>query len=630
MIAYKKAICVMMLLAYAITFGNNTVRANASVKYGNIDNQLKKDLEELHIPGMAVAIVDAKEVLLAKTYGNCKSIDTPFILGSVSKSFTALAIMRLVEEDKIDLDEKISTYIDPTSYFINASDGDRITVRQLLNQTGGLGTYQRFGNAKITESYGQHQYANVNYGLLGEMIEAVSGISYSEYMNKNIFLPLHMEHTTATFEQSKENGLIRGYRNYFGFPIAGKPDYPDEHSWSTVPAGYLSSSVSDMAKYLQMYLNGGMGIISQDSLNIMFYENVYVDDNTPYYYGMGWTLTEEYTEPVLGHSGLVENYISNMFLLPESGLGIVILINMNDYLVTNQLADIISKNVIFALLGKEQYEVSGNPYIVRHLLLNGAYFALLITAVYPIATIKRWKKKKRTNPLIAFDFIRHGILPLLLLCLPEMVGVPIWVVWYFVKDVCIVLLVSSSLLFLVGLYKIFYRMHWRMKVENDMESNIESNILEFECVGLNDGGKFPIENTGRGQDISPEFIIQNLSTNAVTLMITLEDLSHPIKGFTHWIIWNIPATDKIMKAIPPGKSVSSLQGAIQGIGYGFHCYAGPKPPKGKSHKYCFTVYVLDCKLDLPSFSFKRKVLSKASRHIIQKGKIYGFATSEET
>ena len=107
-------------------------------------------------------------------------------------------------------------------------------------------------------------------------------------------------------------------------------------------------------------------------------------------------------------------------------------------------------------------------------------------------------------------------------------------------------------------------------------------------------------------------------------MITLEDLSHPIKEFTHWIIWNIPAADKIMKAIPSGKSISSLQGAIQGIGYGFHCYAGPKPPKGKSHKYCFTVYVLDCKLDLSPVSFKRKVLSKANRHIIQKGRIYGY------
>ena len=65
--------------------------------------------------------------------------------------------------------------------------------------------------------------------------------------------------------------------------------------------------------------------------------------------------------------------MSNMFLLPESGLGIIFLINMNDYLVTNQLADIISKNVIFALLGREQYDVSGSPYTERHLLLNVAY-----------------------------------------------------------------------------------------------------------------------------------------------------------------------------------------------------------------------------------------------------------------
>lgn len=150
------------------------------------------------------------------------------------------------------------------------------------------------------------------------------------------------------------------------------------------------------------------------------------------------------------------------------------------------------------------------------------------------------------------------------------------------------------------------------------------SVLEFECVGLNDGGKFPTENTGRGKDISPEFIIRNLSSDAVTLMVTLEDLSHPIKGFTHWIIWNIPASDKIMKAIPSGKSVSLLQGAIQGIGYGFHRYAGPKPPKGKSHKYCFTIYGLDCRLNLGSSSSKRRVLSKAKGHIVQKGKICGY------
>lgn len=457
----KKIICVMLLLAYVVTSGNKTVLAKEKGIYDEIDSCFKQELEELHIPGMAVAIVDSEEVLFAQAYGNCKSIDTPFIIGSVSKSFTALAIMQLVEEGRIDLDRKISAYIDSSAYFINASDGDRITVRQLLNQTGGLGTYQRFGNAEITESYGRHQYANVNYGLLGEMIEAVSGMSYPAYMNENIFQPLHMEHTAATLEQSKENGLIRGYRNYFGWPVAGEPDYPDKDAWSVVSAGYLSSSVSDMAKYLQMYLNGGMGIVSQNSINTMFYDHVPVDGNARGYYGMGWTLTEQYEEPVLGHSGLVENYISDMLLLPERGLGIAVLMNMNDYLVASQMVDMISKNVIAALAGKEPYQVSGDPYTVRHLLLDGAYAVLLATACYPIAGIKKWKKKKQTNRLTAFDIARHGVLPLLLLCLPEMAGVPIWVVWYFVKDLCVVLLVGAGLLFSAGIYKLFYRVRRR-------------------------------------------------------------------------------------------------------------------------------------------------------------------------
>ena len=78
---------------------------------------------------------------------------------------------------------------------------------------------------------------------------------------------------------------------------------------------------------------------------------------------------------------------------------------------------------------------------------------------------------------------------------------------------------------------------------------MEFTNLEFECIGMENGSKFPIEYTGRGQDISPEFIMKNLSSSAKTLAVTLEDLSHPIKDFTHWIIWNIPAAEKIMKNI---------------------------------------------------------------------------------
>ena len=143
---------------------------------------------------------------------------------------------------------------------------------------------------------------------------------------------------------------------------------------------------------------------------------------------------------------------------------------------------------------------------------------------------------------------------------------------------------------------------------------MEQKILQFECVGIKDGGVFPLANTGRGRDVSPEFVIHNLAPSAQTLVVTLEDLRHPIKNFTHWLIWNIPAT----------KTVVELGNAVQGVAYGWHRYAGPKPPKGKRHKYRFTIYALDCRLDLGVAATKRKVLKMAAGHIIQQGSICGY------
>ena len=148
------------------------------------------------------------------------------------------------------------------------------------------------------------------------------------------------------------------------------------------------------------------------------------------------------------------------------------------------------------------------------------------------------------------------------------------------------------------------------------------DALDFVCKGIDDKNGFLREHTGRGEDVSPKFEIRNLSPNAKTLIITLEDIFHPIKNFTHWVIWNIPAANVIPKGIPHGKR--TFGSAVQGIGYGLHRYAGPKPPRGKTHKYRFTVYALDCSLDLKASCFKRKVLREAQGHIIQRGEVCGY------
>ena len=149
---------------------------------------------------------------------------------------------------------------------------------------------------------------------------------------------------------------------------------------------------------------------------------------------------------------------------------------------------------------------------------------------------------------------------------------------------------------------------------------MERKVLEVQCPGI-ENGKFHIDHTGRGADRSPELILEDLSPDARTLAVVLEDMSHPLKGFTHWVIWNLPASDRIAGAIPAGKTIPG--GGVQGVAYGLHRYAGPKPPRRMKHTYRFTVYALDCALELDSGARKKAFLRAAEGHILQSGSVSG-------
>ena len=186
---------------------------------------------------------------------------------------------------------------------------------------------------------------------------------------------------------------------------------------------------------------------------------------------------------------------------------------------------------------------------------------------------------------------------------------------------------------------------------------MNSNALRIVCPGLEDGGVFPPDHTGRGRDLSPEIRLENLNPRARTLVVILEDLSHPIVGissallrfrpaaktaptplspplptrtaspdsredpggFTHWVLWNYPAGPVIPGGLPGGKRLEN--GALQGTAYGLHRYAGPKPPPFSRHRYRLTVYALDCVLGISSNSRKRQFLKAAEGHILQKGSL---------
>jgi len=419
-----------------------------------MDAYLQEEARKAHLPGMVVYIVDKEKTLLSKTYGNYGSIDECFIIGSNSKSFTAAAIMQLVEQGKVDLDKTINTYIP------GAREGDRITVRQLLNHTSGISTYDTFENYKVSERQGESVYANVNYALLGRIIEEVSGDTYSEYMRKHFFEPLGMIHTFTSLDAAKDHGMVDGYRNYFGFMVKEEVAYPDQkiNGWLSIPAGYILSSASDMVKYLRFYMDGGRDILKPESIQAMFNEKVNLMPEMSY--GFGWCILENLSEPVYYHNGLVENYISYMFILPQSQKAGVILINCNDYLGANGLIDGIFKGVLALLLGDEPQPLQADSYKTSHLVLNAIYLVIVLVGVLPLIFIGRWKKRllkgrRRVWGLVGF-IILHILIPTLLLLVPTLVGVPMAVVKGFVPDLYLLLIGCSAVAYLSGMIKIVY------------------------------------------------------------------------------------------------------------------------------------------------------------------------------
>lgn len=134
-------------------------------------------------------------------------------------------------------------------------------------------------------------------------------------------------------------------------------------------------------------------------------------------------------------------------------------------------------------------------------------------------------------------------------------------------------------------------------------------MLKMTSPSFADGGWIPDRHAGYGEDQSPEFHIEGIDERAKTMVMTLDDLGHPLEpGYNHWIAWNIAPTERIPGGIAKGSIVESPIYIEQGIAYGKHCYRGPKPPFNWNHEYLFTLYTLDCTLEANERSRKEDIL----------------------
>ncbi|OWA34927.1 hypothetical protein B9G55_14390 [Saccharibacillus sp. O16] len=383
-----------------------------------IDAYANAARERLHIPGLAVGIVQNGEVVYMQGYGSAgpgagpMTPQTPLAIGSTSKSLTALAVMQLVEQGKIKLDAPVTDYL-PDFRLADAAQSARITVADLLNQTSGLSTYdgiaflargdgtimqhiQRLREVVQTQPAGAgYQYSNLNYNILGAIVQQVSGQSYGDYMEQQIFRPLGMSHSFSSPERAQaamaETSDLRppsGHQSLFGLSV---PTRQGEHS-ATVPSGYLVSTAEDMSKYLLMQMEGGSlngtTLLDREGIAKMHESTVSIGDGS--FYGMGWQKTGDYT----WHNGITENTYSEMRIRGDHG--IFILANSADQLMISY-ADILP-GIDDILRGQTPSIESLPDYNKLYGIADGIAIAVALLFLGSIRSLFRWKKAFRPVP----------------------------------------------------------------------------------------------------------------------------------------------------------------------------------------------------------------------------------------
>jgi CubicO group peptidase (beta-lactamase class C family) len=318
-----------------------------------LDTIIRNNLKQQRIPGAAVALVHEGQVIFSRCYGYGDTggktpitEDTYFMVGSLTKSFTALAVQKLIEQGKIDLNIDIRNYL-PIFSIRNLHGGEAlITVHQLLTHTSGLMVDyyahltdgKKYSNSDLLSQLQNEylcfkpgsasKYSNIGYRLLGMMIEQVTGDRFESYVEKEVFKPLGMNQSSFYYTDDMAFHMSKGHD---GDTQTSRVDNEDKS------ASGLFSTLKDLTAFLKFLssrttqLPGGINnnkiidlIIKNAEPNI---ETFYDSKNI---YSSGWYLNSYQfrgIHTILSSSGNINGFSSAITYLPEEKLGIVILTN---------------------------------------------------------------------------------------------------------------------------------------------------------------------------------------------------------------------------------------------------------------------------------------------------------------
>jgi len=396
------------------------------------------------MPGVSLAIVEGDRVVHLRGFGKAHAggepptPQTPFALGSTTKSFTALAVMQLVEAGKIELDAPVQRYL-PWFRVADPQASAQMTVRHLLHQTSGLPTWvgevpltnfddspgaterqaRALSTLKLTRPVGSaFEYSNMNYNLLGPIIEVAGGESYEDYVQKHIFAPLRMSHTYTSQAAARRDGLAVGHRYWFMIPVAA-PHLPLPHG--SLPGGLIISCAEDMARYLIALLNGGRygdtQILSAAGVDELHrgVADFFVMGRSIAQYGMGWLVSEIGQTKLVSHGGTLPDFGSHMALLPEQKKGVVLLYNANQHWMMPVLEEF--GGGVDALLAGEQPTPAPIPFAgmipwaLRAQLLIPVF--QIVDVVSTVRLLRRWRLDPGRRPSGGRAGGLHILLPLI-------------------------------------------------------------------------------------------------------------------------------------------------------------------------------------------------------------------------
>jgi CubicO group peptidase (beta-lactamase class C family) len=350
----------------------------------DLDTYIQKGMSDWQIPGLAVAIVKDGKVIHQKGYGVLEQgkpakVDenTTFMIGSNTKAFTATALAMLQEEGKLNLNDKAS-YRLPGFTLQNPYAHAEVTISDLLSHQIGFETFQgdfiywqsNLTTADVIETMGKIRapynfrtkwgYCNACYVAAGEMIPHANQKSWAETIQEKILTPLQMNRTLMLCKDLENASNNATAHTLVDGKLQTIPSHhlPNQSIDNLAPAGSMSSSASDMAKWLQAQLSMGK-VEGQEVLSAKALQQTRtarsilgVDDRAKqnshfYLYGLGLMINDRAGRVVYSHTGGIDGFLSSVLFIPEEQLGVVIMTNTDQ----NDFFQVLGEQIQDAFLG---------------------------------------------------------------------------------------------------------------------------------------------------------------------------------------------------------------------------------------------------------------------------------------